>query len=63
MVNVLGEHVAGVVNEIPHRPDWSVHFYGKAEAKQGRKMGHITILTDELDVTLQELDATQIWNG
>ncbi|MBS4209589.1 5-(carboxyamino)imidazole ribonucleotide synthase [Bacillus sp. FJAT-50079] len=63
MVNVLGEHVAGVVNEIPQRPDWSVHFYGKAEAKQGRKMGHITILTDELDVTLQELDATQIWNG
>lgn len=61
MVNILGQHVDGVVNAIPHKPDWSIHLYGKEEAKYQRKMGHVTILTDDLEKTLAEIDETGIW--
>lgn len=62
MVNVLGQHVESVMEEIPQRPDWSIHYYGKEEAKHNRKMGHITVLTENIDSTLNEIDATGVWN-
>lgn len=61
MVNVLGQHVAGVRQQIAKRPDWHFHDYGKAEIRHNRKMGHVTILTDDVDATLEEIDNTGIW--
>ncbi|RST59443.1 5-(carboxyamino)imidazole ribonucleotide synthase [Siminovitchia terrae] len=61
MVNVLGQHVEGIIEQIPQQPDWNVHFYGKEEAKVNRKMGHITILTADMDKTLEELRGNEIW--
>ncbi len=61
MVNVLGEHVEGVVQAIVHKPEWSVHLYGKDEAKEKRKMGHVTILTDNLEETLNDIENSHIW--
>lgn len=63
MVNVLGEHLEGVLNGLVEYPEWSTHLYGKAEAKVKRKMGHITILTDELNEVLDQLDASGIWSS
>jgi len=43
-------------------PDWapllalpaaSLHLYGKAEARPGRKMGHLTIRAPDLDQAIQ----------
>lgn len=62
MVNLLGQHVAPASNQIAKHPEWSIHLYGKAEAKQDRKMGHITIMTDDIERTLYELDQTDIWS-
>ncbi|MHA6261122.1 5-(carboxyamino)imidazole ribonucleotide synthase [Sporosarcina sp. CAU 1771] len=61
MVNVLGEHVTPLSNAIKDHPDWSIHLYGKAEAKLMRKMGHVTIMTEDIESTLQEVDSTGIW--
>ena len=61
MVNVLGEHVAPLTSKIAQFPNWSIHLYGKDEAKQKRKMGHVTILTEDLEATLSEIDASGIW--
>ena len=61
MVNVLGQHMEGVIEQIPKHLDWNVHFYGKEEAKINRKMGHITILTDDVDRTLEDLRGNEIW--
>lgn len=61
MVNVLGQHVDGVMKQIPQQPDWNVHFYGKEEAKLNRKMGHITILTADMDKALEALRGNEIW--
>ncbi|GEN83697.1 N5-carboxyaminoimidazole ribonucleotide synthase [Sporosarcina luteola] len=61
MVNVLGEHVAPLKKVIMNYPDWSIHLYGKAEAKEKRKMGHITIMTNDIEKTLQDIDSTGIW--
>ncbi len=38
MVNVLGQHVMPLSNSIAKYPEWSLHLYGKAEAKVNRKM-------------------------
>ncbi|MCI1974905.1 MAG: 5-(carboxyamino)imidazole ribonucleotide synthase [Limosilactobacillus sp.] len=62
MVNVLGQHVAGVRNEIAKKPNWHFHDYGKAEVRHNRKMGHVTILTDDFAKTLEEIDDTHIWD-
>ncbi|MFK3586960.1 5-(carboxyamino)imidazole ribonucleotide synthase [Lactobacillus sp. 23-2] len=63
MVNVLGQHVDGVHKLIPEKPQWSFHDYGKAEVRYGRKMGHITILTDDIDQTLREIKDTKVWDA
>ncbi|WP_307232811.1 5-(carboxyamino)imidazole ribonucleotide synthase [Bacillus chungangensis] len=61
MVNILGQHVKAVMNAIAEKPTWSIHLYGKEEAKQNRKMGHITILTDDIDKTVNEIETRKIW--
>ncbi|NYF26227.1 5-(carboxyamino)imidazole ribonucleotide synthase [Sporosarcina sp. JAI121] len=62
MVNVLGEHITPLSKAVKDHPDWSIHLYGKAEAKEKRKMGHITIMTDNIEETLEEIEATSIWS-
>lgn len=61
MVNVLGQHVTGVRKLIPQQAAWHFHDYGKAEVRHNRKMGHITILTDDIERTLQDIDDTHVW--
>ncbi|WP_370649610.1 hypothetical protein, partial [uncultured Ligilactobacillus sp.] len=34
----------------------------KKDVRVDRKMGHITILTDDLEQTLAEIKATQVWD-
>lgn len=63
MVNVLGQHVNSVKQLIFDKPDWHFHDYGKADARVNRKMGHITILTDEIEKTLTEIQQTNIWEN
>lgn len=57
MINLLGEHL---LNATPERwssvfamPDVYVHLYGKAEARIGRKMGHITVLAGDCQTAEQ----------
>ena len=61
MVNVLGQHVVPLTNSISKYPDWSIHLYGKSEAKVNRKMGHITIMTEDLEATLKQINESGIW--
>ncbi|KMY52886.1 phosphoribosylaminoimidazole carboxylase [Bacillus sp. FJAT-27231] len=63
MVNILGEHMPGVLEGIAEHPEWSVHLYGKAEAKVKRKMGHITILVNDVNDALKEVEASGIWSN
>ena len=47
MVNVLGQHLPGLLEKLPSLPpEVKVHLYGKREARYGRKMGHVTVLAD-----------------
>ncbi|MFJ7748237.1 5-(carboxyamino)imidazole ribonucleotide synthase [Peribacillus sp. NPDC097295] len=62
MVNVLGEHLEPLLEEIPVLKDWKIHLYGKKEAKVKRKMGHINILRPTLEEALLESDRSKIWN-
>ncbi|EXJ23981.1 Phosphoribosylaminoimidazole carboxylase ATPase subunit [Alkalibacterium sp. AK22] len=62
MVNILGEHLESALKLNETEPTWHVHDYGKKEAKTGRKMGHITILTDNREQTLKAIEETKIWN-
>ncbi|MGZ0657588.1 5-(carboxyamino)imidazole ribonucleotide synthase [Coraliomargarita sp. W4R72] len=60
MINLLGD----VWNN--GEPDWAglladprvkLHLYDKGEARPGRKMGHFTIVGDEIDATLEAAEA------
>ena len=61
MVNILGQHVIPVTNNLSKYPNWSVHLYGKSEAKENRKMGHVTILSTDIEKTLTEIEQSKIW--
>ena len=65
MVNILGDHMDkqnmhNLAPYIPLLPDGKIHLYGKAQAVDKRKMGHINILGD-IDKTLKDIDAARIW--
>ena len=62
MVNVLGQHVAPTRALIADHPEWNVHDYGKAQVRHNRKMGHITVLTDDTAATVEALEATGCWD-
>ncbi len=63
MVNLLGElwYEGGHANGHYREPDWSrlyatpnlkLHLYGKHHARPGRKMGHFTVVGEQLDTVL-----------
>lgn len=62
MVNVLGQHVEPTRALIADHPEWNVHDYGKAEVRHDRKMGHITVLTDDTAKTVADLETTGCWD-
>jgi len=57
MINILGKRkgVAKVeeFDPVMYSRSAHLHIYGKSESKIGRKMGHITVLGDEIDSTLE----------
>ena len=60
MVNLLGEEgyegepfIDGI-HEALEIPELSFHFYGKTFTKPYRKMGHITVLDDDIDKALEK---------
>ena len=56
MVNLLGKRnhpaVAEQIEAILRSKDAHLHLYGKLQSKLGRKMGHITVLGDDVDQTV-----------
>lgn len=60
MVNLLGEEgyegepfIDGIHDAL-EIPELSFHFYGKSFTKPFRKMGHITVLDDDINVALEK---------
>ena len=56
MVNLLGDLWENGVpdwKQVLRRKDAHLHLYGKAEARVGRKMGHINVLADSSHVAAQ----------
>ena len=49
MLNVLGQHVEAAETYVTENPSAHLHLYGKLEAKHNRKMGHVTLFSDEPD--------------
>lgn len=73
MVNLLGEHIEPLMEwiaaggeeqlEREHGTTAKLHLYGKAEAKPGRKMGHMNLLTDDVERALAWIEQSTIWRG
>jgi 5-(carboxyamino)imidazole ribonucleotide synthase len=62
MVNVLGEHIPALLAGMSRMPaDAKVHLYGKEEALAGRKMGHVTMVSDSHPEALHALLKWGIW--
>ncbi|MDX8365169.1 5-(carboxyamino)imidazole ribonucleotide synthase [Cytobacillus sp. IB215665] len=61
MMNILGEHVEAVMNNITKFTTCKLHLYGKKEAKVKRKMGHINILADNNEEAIKQANKLNIW--
>lgn len=62
MVNILGEHVQPLLDKILELPAGGhLHLYGKAEARHGRKMGHLNILAASVDAAIGDAQKLAIW--
>jgi len=62
MVNLLGQHLENAKRDLVNHPEWHFHDYGKDAVKENRKMGHITILSDDLEATKQAIENNSIWD-
>ncbi|MFC5452214.1 5-(carboxyamino)imidazole ribonucleotide synthase [Paenibacillus aestuarii] len=72
MVNVLGEHMAPLLEKVDATGfledeelgiSAKVHLYGKLEAKEKRKMGHINLLVRDVNQAQAWIDCTGIWKS
>ena len=61
MVNILGEHVVPILENVNEFDKCKLHLYGKKEAKQKRKMGHLTVLGNDIEDILKQIEELQIW--
>lgn len=55
MMNLLGRDLDLLEDQFAEHPEWHVHIYGKNERKFNRKMGHLTVLTNDINETEQKL--------
>ncbi|WP_137626711.1 5-(carboxyamino)imidazole ribonucleotide synthase [Lactiplantibacillus pingfangensis] len=55
MRNLLGTDLTVARENLMNHPEWHFHDYGKAEIKPQRKMGHITVLNQNVDEALNAL--------
>lgn len=72
MVNLLGEHIEplhslidqpGFLEDEELGVSAKVHLYGKKEAKEKRKMGHINLLANDVQHALTWIERTRIWES
>ncbi|MBU9788493.1 5-(carboxyamino)imidazole ribonucleotide synthase [Lentilactobacillus sp. IMAU92037] len=56
MRNLLGTDLTLARNLLKDHPEWHFHDYGKAEIRPQRKMGHVTVLGDNIDDLLESTD-------
>ena len=56
MMNLLGADLDRLEQTLFTNPEWHVHVYGKTARKPARKMGHVTVLTDDVAETLDRLE-------
>lgn len=63
MLNILGDSWIDSVSGETREPDWSaalaephakLHLYGKEEARPGRKMGHVTVVGETVELAREE---------
>ncbi|WP_028612391.1 5-(carboxyamino)imidazole ribonucleotide synthase [Paenibacillus harenae] len=69
MVNVLGQHLEPLLARMAGRDEAAerfgaapkVHLYGKKDAVEKRKMGHVNVLASHIDAALGWIEETTIW--
>lgn len=54
MVNLLGENMDAGIAFFEQNRDGKLHLYGKEEKKEKRKMGHLNIVSDTVEIALKK---------
>ena len=63
MVNILGQHLNKVLDNIEQLPPTAkLHLYGKKESAENRKMGHINFLGSNLEQIDKQIKDLGIWS-
>ena len=59
---IIGDKMVDTISCIPFYANWYHHYYGRSNFNPDEIVGHVTILTDSISTTLEELNKTQIWD-
>ncbi|WP_419146673.1 5-(carboxyamino)imidazole ribonucleotide synthase [Priestia endophytica] len=62
MANLLGDEMNKALDKVEQFSDCHLHLYGKKEVKDGRKMGHMTVIADNIEMALEKINALKIWS-
>ena len=54
-------HVDRFKERIADYRDWSIHRIRQSRSERKRKMGHVTIMTENLEETRKEIEQSGIW--
>lgn len=60
-VIILSEHEEAARVQIQLKPNWNFCYYGKENVEKNQKIGHITVLTNDVEKTLATISDTGIW--
>ncbi len=62
MLNLLGDQLNRVLEKLHFLPSESrLHVYGKSKSRPGRKMGHLNLVSEDLQDLLDPLKRFRIW--
>ncbi|MGX7058614.1 5-(carboxyamino)imidazole ribonucleotide synthase [Vagococcus humatus] len=60
-LGIRGGELARSIGQIPYHPNWYYHYYSKNKQIFNQLMGHVTILTQDIQSSLKEVKESRIW--
>lgn len=60
VATILSENEEAAKVQIQLKPDWNFYYYGKENTEKGQKIGHITVLTEDVEKALATIVDTGI---
>lgn len=62
VLNIVGDQLIETISYIPFQDNWYHHYYGKNSLSKTETIGHVTVLTEDLEDEMRKIKNTNIWS-